>query len=72
MKICPKCGSLTNFNTYFGAEICSNSQCDWKDDSFNQIRLRKLEEFRNLFFLLDKTEENETFEKSGEEKLVLP
>ncbi len=29
MKICPKCGRLVFFNSYFGAYICEN--CDWED-----------------------------------------
>lgn len=28
MKICPKCGKVVSFNSYFGVYLCSN--CDWE------------------------------------------
>ena len=36
MIVCPDCGHLAHFNTYFGAYKCSN--CTWKDESFNLLR----------------------------------
>lgn len=29
MKICPKCGKVLSYNSYFGAYICDN--CNWED-----------------------------------------
>lgn len=44
MKICPRCGEIVDFNTYFGAYICSN--CSWIDDSYNKERIEFL---KNMF-----------------------
>lgn len=38
MKVCPKCGKVIGFNSYFGAYICDN--CGWEDDSYNKARIR--------------------------------
>lgn len=37
MKVCPNCGKVIGFNSYFGAYICEN--CKWEDDSYNQKRI---------------------------------
>ena len=29
MKICPKCGKVLSYHSYFGAYICDN--CNWED-----------------------------------------
>lgn len=29
MKICPKCGKVVSYNSYFGAYICGG--CNWED-----------------------------------------
>lgn len=29
MKICPKCGKVISYNSYFGAYICTD--CKWED-----------------------------------------
>lgn len=31
MKICPICGKVLSYNSYFGAYICTN--CNWEDAS---------------------------------------
>ncbi len=36
MKICPKCGKLTYYNSYFGAYICED--CNWEDASQGKRR----------------------------------
>lgn len=36
VRICPKCGSLVYFNSYFGAYICEN--CEWEDASYAKRR----------------------------------
>lgn len=43
MRICPECGKLVSYNSYFGSYICSN--CEWHDDEPNKIRMEK---YRNL------------------------
>mgnify|MGYP001016436971 CR=1 FL=1 len=37
MKLCPICGKIADYNSYFGAYICNN--CSWKDDTPNRKRL---------------------------------
>lgn len=37
MKVCPDCGKVIGFNSYFGAYICD--ECGWEDDSFYQERI---------------------------------
>ncbi len=36
MKICPKCGKVVSYNSYFGAYICT--ECDWEDATIGQKR----------------------------------
>lgn len=36
VKVCPKCGSLVYFNSYFGAYICES--CEWEDNSYAKKR----------------------------------
>lgn len=36
MKICPKCGKVVSYNSYFGAYICTD--CDWEDATIGQKR----------------------------------
>lgn len=31
MRICPKCGRVLSYNSYFGAYICTD--CKWEDAS---------------------------------------
>lgn len=38
MKVCPKCGKVVGFNSYFGAYICDD--CGWEDDTYNQMRIQ--------------------------------
>jgi len=40
MKICPKCGKVLSFNSYFGAYICTN--CNWEDSRRGQTRNKGL------------------------------
>ncbi|MCM1227048.1 MAG: hypothetical protein NC320_06425 [Clostridium sp.] len=37
MKVCPECGKVIGFNSYFGAYICDG--CGWEDDAYNQERI---------------------------------
>lgn len=37
LKICPECGALAYYNSYFGTYICEN--CNWEDESSAEIRL---------------------------------
>lgn len=53
MKVCPKCGKVIGFNSYFGAYICDN--CEWEDASYSQERI---EYFSN---------KNEEFSKNKEQ-----
>ncbi len=36
VRICPKCGNLVYFNSYFGAYICES--CEWEDASYAKKR----------------------------------
>lgn len=36
MKICPKCGKVLAYNSYFGAYICAD--CNWEDASIGTKR----------------------------------
>lgn len=36
MKICPKCGKVVSYNSYFGAYICTD--CNWEDATIGQKR----------------------------------
>ena len=36
MKICPRCGKVVSYNSYFGAYICTD--CNWEDATIGQRR----------------------------------
>lgn len=36
MRICPKCGKVVSYNSYFGAYICTD--CNWEDATIGQKR----------------------------------
>lgn len=36
MKVCPKCGKVLSYNSYFGAYICTD--CKWEDASIGENR----------------------------------
>ena len=36
MKICPNCGNLISYNSYFGAYICY--ECKWEDADYGIMR----------------------------------
>ena len=36
MRICPKCGKVVSYNSYFGAYICTD--CNWEDATMGQKR----------------------------------
>lgn len=38
MKICPNCGKVLAYNSYFGAYICDN--CKWEDATIGEKRNR--------------------------------
>ncbi len=38
MKVCPSCGKVIGFNSYFGAYICDD--CRWEDDAFYLERIK--------------------------------
>ena len=55
MKICPMCGELLSYNSYFGAYICEN--CGWEDNTKAKLRdnisrgnLLLREDFEKEFF----------------------
>jgi uncharacterized Zn finger protein (UPF0148 family) len=43
MIICPKCGCLIEFNSYFGEYSCNN--CKWKDDTYKRQRVEQYRKF---------------------------
>ena len=56
MKVCPKCGTVIGFNSYFGAYICE--QCEWEDDTYSRERVeyfvRKREENKEIKNAIEK------------------
>lgn len=36
MIVCPKCGKVLSYNSYFGAYICDN--CQWEDARIGERR----------------------------------
>ena len=36
MIICPKCGEVLTYNSYFGGYLCNN--CSWENVSYNIVR----------------------------------
>ena len=36
MKICPKCGKVLSYNSYFGAYICD--ECKWENADYGIIK----------------------------------
>ena len=50
MRLCPKCGSLTEENSYFGVERCTNEKCDWEDDTVRQMRNLEQKLFSDVNF----------------------
>ena len=34
MRVCPKCGGVATYNSYFGAYLCE--KCDWQENIRNQ------------------------------------
>lgn len=58
MLICPKCGSIAEYSSYYGRVICTNSKCTWsecvdkiqketKNDFIQPIRVEKDEKKMN-------------------------
>jgi len=35
MKLCPNCGKIADYSSYFGAYLCN--QCDWRDNKTSII-----------------------------------
>ena len=42
MKVCPICGKVIGYNSYFGAYVCD--ECEWEDDVYEQEDCSLLEE----------------------------
>ncbi len=36
MLICPKCGSIAEYSSYYERVICTNSKCDWSSFKDNE------------------------------------
>ena len=56
MKVCPKCGKVVDFNSYFGAYICD--ECGWEDNSYSRERISYFSQRRDSY--------EETKEKQSE------
>ena len=50
MIVCPKCGKVIGFNSYFGAYICE--ECEWEDATYNKERVD---------YFVKKRDENQKF-----------
>lgn len=51
MKVCPCCGRILSFNSYFGAFICD--RCHWEDDSVGRERLCGTKRYRIINMKLE-------------------
>ena len=47
MKVCPKCGKVVGFNSYFGSYLCT--ECGWEDDSYREERTMYFAQKRDYF-----------------------
>lgn len=56
MKICPECGRLISYNSYFGAYICEN--CKWEDASNSKRRATCCVDRPSKFFSQKKMPQN--------------
>lgn len=56
MKLCPRCGGLATYNSYFGAYICQ--ECYWEDNSPSKERTIFFRNLINEVFICKK-EHNE-------------
>lgn len=51
MKICPKCGNIVFYNSYFGAYICNS--CDWEEKIRDrQVQNKGLKDIQKHVFLV--------------------
>ena len=58
IKLCPRCGQLAHYNSYFGAWICS--VCDYRFDQVERDPIRALQEtVAELTERLEKLEKRE-------------
>jgi len=39
LKLCPKCGGLSSFNSYFCKMMCNTCEHQWEEDGTKLIRL---------------------------------
>lgn len=58
MRVCPKCGKVIGFNSYFGAYICED--CEWEDDTYSKERIE---------YFVKKL--NESQDSKNEERMIL-
>jgi len=47
MKVCPDCGKVVDFNSYFGAYICE--ECGWEDNSYSEERTSYFSQRRDFY-----------------------
>lgn len=57
-KICPKCGSIAEYNAYYGRTMCTN--CSWEDD--------KIE--KKIYYIKEHNNSSKHSHKLGAKKLV--
>ena len=63
MKICPKCGKVLTYNSYFGAYLCPD--CNWEDSTIGDKRNRGISEYR-----IEK-KRGSSFSKKNEKELAV-
>lgn len=67
MKICPICGKVVSYNSYFGAYICTN--CNWEDATIGEKRNRGTN--RNLYRVVGSAKTFKESERNAFEKKVV-
>lgn len=56
MKICPKCGKVISYNSYFGAYICTD--CKWEDATIGVKRNKGVISYKVSFRKQNKVFDN--------------
>lgn len=52
--VCPKCGSIAEYSTYYRRTMCTNSKCNWEEyDTLDYVDVETLRSFIRRHGLTD-------------------